>query len=192
MMKPIIYFLSVLFTGSLYGQQANEQITVVDLKNSSMVIKGKSNVNSFSCHFNTDYLKEYQRISHQKNNDLIHFKKAVLVLNAQGFDCGSRGINRDFQELLNIDEYPDITLELKNAKTDKKKVSATIVIGIAGKQHEYKVAVTPSRGTQSHFKGSLHLKLSDYELSQPKKLFGLIQVKDEIEIDFDIATINVF
>ncbi len=38
----------------------------------------------------------------------------------------------------------------------------------------------------SEFKGILKLDIKDFDLEPPKKLFGMIVVKDEIEINFDL------
>ena len=183
-MKSIFCILTFLFTGLMNGQQIFNSFVIEGLKDSELRITGKTNVNSFSCKFNTDYLRPCQNISIQGNEDEILFKNALLILKAKGFDCGSGGINNDFQKLLKTNEYPQIILELKKAVFTANEILATVAISMAGKKREYEVPVLFG---QHHFKGILQLKLSDYELSLPKKLFGLIAVKDQIVISFDVV-----
>ena len=38
----------------------------------------------------------------------------------------------------------------------------------------------------STFKGTLELNINDFKLEPPTKLFGMIVVKDNIEINFDL------
>lgn len=90
-----------------------------------------------------------------------------------GFDCGSRPVNRDFNALLKTEEYPEITLEVKTAEILPAGACATVAIGIAGKVLEYKVPITIINSENTHFKGLLQLKLSDYELELPKNCLDL-------------------
>jgi hypothetical protein len=187
-MKYILYFLVIFFATTLGAQNTTySKLSINNLKESELYIKGKTNVNTFTCLFNTAYLKECQEIFYIENNGEFNFKNAVLVLDNHGFDCGSRPVNRDFNALLKTEEYPEITLEVKTAEILPAGACATVAIGIAGKVLEYKVPITIINSENTHFKGLLQLKLSDYELELPKKLFGLIEVKDEIEIHFDIS-----
>jgi len=187
-MKHIFYFLVILFTTNL-GAQNNDyaKISINDLKESDLFIKGRTNVSTFTCLFDIAYLKECQEIVYSENTGEFSFKNAILVLDTHGFDCGSRPINRDFNTLLQTDEYPEVTIEVKKAQIVETGAIATLAIGIAGKVRDYKVPVNITQILQTHFKGALQLNLSDYALEMPKKLFGLIEVGDEIEVHFDIS-----
>tara|TARA_R110002020_G_scaffold154714_6_gene335174 strand:+ start:60454 stop:61059 length:606 start_codon:yes stop_codon:yes gene_type:complete len=186
-MKSKLLFIMVLCGAFAFAQSSYTKKAVEGLKNSELYITGKTNVNTFTCRFNTDYLKPCQLISYCDKNGEITFKNANLVLKAKGFDCGSKGINKDFQKLLKTDEYPEITLELVKATMQSDKLIAEVNITMAGKSKEYNVPVLISEGDYQTFSGVLSLKLSDYELSLPTKLFGLIVIKDDIEINFNIA-----
>jgi hypothetical protein len=178
----------ILFTANLGAQQINySKISINGLKESDLYIKGTTNVSAFTCLFNTAYLKEFQEVLYTKNTGEFSFKNAILVLDTRGFDCGRPAINRDFNKLLQTDVYPQITIEVKKAEIISALPCATVAIGIASKVLEYKIPITITESEEMHFKGVLKLKLGDYELKLPKKLFGLIEVGDEIEIHFDIS-----
>lgn len=187
-MKRIFYFLMIVFTVHLSAQDIKySKISINGLKESDLFIKGTTNVSTFTCLFDTAYLKECQEVLYTRNTGEFNFKKAILVLDTRGFDCGSQAINRDFHKLLQTDVYPQITIEVKKAEINSAVPCATVLIGIASKVLEYKTPITITESEEMHFEGVLKLKLSDYELKLPKKLFGLIEVGDEIEIHFDIT-----
>lgn len=117
----------------------------------------------------------------------MNFRGAILVLNNKGFDCGNKGINQDFHDLLKSDQYPEILLEINQVKLRTKEFGvATICITMAGKQKYYDVPINIKDEHIAQFQGELELNIQDFNLEPPKKLFGIIVVKDEIEINFDL------
>lgn len=104
------------------------------------------------------------------------------------FDCGEKAINKDLQETLNTEEHPQITLTLREVETTEtpSKINATIAIKIAGVSRDYKIPLQIKKNGNLYVSGQLKIKLSDYNLETPKKLFGLITVNDNIEIVFHL------
>lgn len=186
-MRNIVYAVVILLSAILNAQEDYSSITITNLNNSNLVIEGRTNICGFRCEFDADYLKENQEILVSKNETGLNFKNAVLALDTNGFDCGNKQMNRDFNALLKADSYPEIILELKTVETSNYTVIATAIIHIAGKTHLYKLPVIKTQTAETHFTGVLRLLLSDFELEFPKKLFGWIEVNDAIEIHFDIA-----
>lgn len=161
--------------------------TVKVLPSSGLTITGDTNINKFTCVFDSSFLREPQAIGYSENGSVIKFSNAKLKLHTKGFDCGSKPINRDFQELIKADEYPEIILELNKVNLkDSSSGIANICIRIAGKEKYYDVPVTIKAGEIAEFKGSMELNINDFGLEPPKKLFGIIVVKDDIRINFDL------
>ena len=183
----------LVITLLLIGTFANAQVTlkmkeVAVLPSSQLSITGDTNINKFECIFNTSYLEKAQQVSYTRKDSIMNFSGAILTLNTQGFDCGNKGINQDFHDLIKSDQYPEILLELSNVTLHSKTFGiANICITMAGKQKFYKVPVNIQDGKTAHFKGELELNIKDFNLEPPKKLFGIIKVKDEIEIAFDLC-----
>ena len=186
-MKKIAFVLAVLLCGGITHAQSFQKKKVTVLPSSDLTIIGDSNIAAFQCEFDTSHLEESQVVSYNQTGDLIQFKGAVLTLRNKGFDCGSKGINRDFHDLLQTDDHPRIFLELNKVRLSSPSQGiATVVITIAGKKRKYEVPVTFKNAVIAEFKGNLHLNIKDYGLEAPKKLFGMIVVKDEIDIDFNL------
>ena len=187
MKRFLIIFVFFFFTRFLHAQNSYHQESIKILPVSQLTISGDTNINAFLCDFNTALLKQSQNINYKSDASRISFKNAILTLNNKGFDCGNKGINKDFQLLLQSEEYPEISLELKEIRfTGESLANAEVTISIAGEQKNYKVPIEIETHPTTHYKGILHLNIRDFELKPPKKLFGLIVLKEEIEIKFNL------
>jgi hypothetical protein len=180
-MKKILIFISVLtalsFTDSLVGRTS---VTIAPT--SKLFIIGKTNVNSFKCHYDILKINKPIPVAFKKQGDRITFEKTTLVLDNMNFDCGGPGINNDFQELLKTKTYPRVFIKLNEIVKDRDNgnlLQALVDLEIAGVTKSYTVPVTS-------VKGVLALNIRDFNLEPPKKALGMIVVKDVIEINFDL------
>lgn len=156
---------------------------------SQLLIKGKTNVSKFKCEFNINQINEPIPLYYQLVNNKMVFEKAKLKLDNQCFDCGSRGINKDFRALLKSEDYPEIELhlkEIKNIKTNPSQVNALLELHIAGKSNSYQMPLTIDNSQDICVSGLLKLNITDFDLVAPKKALGLVVVSDEIEINFQL------
>ncbi|MFD0976721.1 YceI family protein [Salinimicrobium gaetbulicola] len=187
-MKKLLLVVMLLFTGAFTNAQNGfHQKKVTVLPSSQLAINGDTNINKFQCDFDTAFLKEAQQVYYSRKDSIMDFTGAILVLNTRGFDCGNKGINQDFHDLIKSDKYPEIHLEISKVKLRTKTFGvATICITMAGKQKFYEVPINIKDGEIAQFQGELELNIKDFKLEPPKKLFGIIVVKDEIEISFDL------
>jgi len=175
------------------AQDKDEKTTVQILADSELTITGDTNINKFRCEFNTSMLERTKKIEFRVTNSNVTFKDAVLSLNNMGFDCGNKKINKDFHALLETEIYPEIALELLEVNMkDRKLAIATIKISIAGKQKQYTLPVEVRNEPVNCFIGHLKLDINDFDLKPPKKMFGLIVIKEEIEINFNLTVKNQF
>lgn len=180
--------IMLLFAGGVLSAQNDFHTkTVVVLPSSELTIDGDTNISKFQCEFDTSYLEEENSFKYVSTPSEIIFKGAILTLETKGFDCGSRGINKDFHSLIKSDKYPQIFLQLAKVKlTAANKAMARVYITIAGIEKFYDIPVEIQNGNISTFKGTLELNINDFKLEPPKKLFGMIVVKDNIQINFDL------
>lgn len=158
---------------------------------SELNINGTSNVTDFKCRYNIKNLGTPIPIHYEKDNNIIRFENSKLILENSGFDCGGKGINKDFHGLLQSDVYPEIILRLKEIKLKPHKkdlADALIEIEIAGLTHSYHMETEFHNSDQDwHIKGRLKLNINKFNLKAPKKMFGLIVVSDDIEISFKLV-----
>ncbi len=191
-MKKVILVLSVLLALAFTDKIVYNDTNILITSESELLIEGKTNISYFKCEFNTNEIKKPIPIYYNVNNDKIVFEKAKLTLDNECFDCGSKGINKDFRALLKTDEYPEIELYLKEVKGDDDSVNALLELFIAGKSQSYFIPLTVSKEDTDHIfvSGVLKLNIADFDLVPPKKVFGLITVSEHIEIDFKLNLIE--
>lgn len=179
----------LLFLGGVYAlaQSNTETKSIQILASSQLSIKGDTNINEFECDFNTNYLGDPIAITYLKKGNEINFNNAVLSLNNKGFDCGSKGINKDLHALLKTNQYPTISIELTDIIFEaSEEVNAYVIITIAGKKKKYSFPVTTKTSSKPRFIGRLKLDIRDFNLEPPRKIFGLIVINEKIEINFDL------
>ncbi|MDN3596230.1 YceI family protein [Zunongwangia endophytica] len=186
-MKTYIYILLFAFFGiQISFAQSTEQKNLKISKNSRLYITGDTNINSFNCKFNSDELPDHLKVIYNKQQNALTFKNTTLKLNSKAFDCGSRPINKDFEALMKAEKFPYILLNLKKLQfKNLKSAEITIEINIAGVTKQFEVPVQIDQ-TTSNYKGTILLNINDFKLEPPKKVFGLIKVKEEIQIEFDL------
>ncbi len=186
-MKTILLYLLTISCSTFSFSQNSLQI----LPESQLSITGKTNINEFSCAFNTSLIPMAKNIKFKGNPEELHFENAILILDNKGFDCGNKAINKDFQTLIKSRKYPEIELELRELLFETpQQAIALLRISIAGKQKDYRVPVIIKENPVIQYAGKLNLDINDFELTPPKKIFGLIVVKDDIEINFNIIVEN--
>lgn len=164
--------------------------SVLITPSSKLYIKGKTNINSFTCQFNVLKFKKPIPVFFQKIDDKIIFDNTTLVLDNICFDCGGKRINSDFQELLKSELYPQTLIKLKEISKgvdDENKIFALLDISIAGVSKSYRMPVELKGEETLLIEGVLNLNICDFNLEPPKKALGLVVVKDTIEINFQLV-----
>lgn len=188
--KRIIFLISIVTALAFTTRDSIIKSTsVIITTESSLVVRGTTNVNTFSCVFNINKFKNPIHVNYGVEGGKMVFKKTALVLDNNCFDCGGKGINSDFQKILKSDKYPQITLFLKEITPleNTLDVQASINIEIAGIVKAYKIPVKVKKNNDMLITGDLAISLDDYGLEAPKKMFGLISVDDTIQIFFQLA-----
>lgn len=187
--KVIILVVVVLSMAFTNRDSAIKNTSVLVTADSTLIVRGTTNVNTFSCGFNINKFKNPIPVIYFIEDDKIIFNKTGLVLDTNCFDCGGKSINTDFQKILKSDKYPQIFLFLKEIKLieNNADIQASIDIQIAGLTKSYKVPLKIKNNNKLLITGDLSLNLSDFNIEAPKKFFGLISIHDKIEIIFQLA-----
>lgn len=180
---PFFFFILI---ASAQQAKDNHLVDVEILTDSFLEIRGQSNINSFTCTFNSKLLQREQQIKVVSKENQLFFINTNLSLPSQNFDCGNKGINRDFKDLVKAEEYPEISIRLLDIDDrTKHDIIARVLITIAGeaKIYSFPVSLDPEMGIIS---GNWKLNIKDFDLEPPKKAFGIIVIKEEIEILFQL------
>lgn len=167
--------------------QEFQEKTIDILPTTRLSIDGEANVKNFTCVFKSEFLTRKKNISYSIDGKTIRFKHAILDLRNEGFNCGHKAIDKDFHLLLKTKQYPKITLKLLEVRIkEDNRGDVTVRIEIAGVSGDYSFPVQFRPSPIDRFVGKLKLNIRDFNLEPPKKLMGLIVIKEEIEITFDL------
>ncbi|MGJ8549217.1 YceI family protein [Winogradskyella wichelsiae] len=198
MIRAFLFFTLFLFGSNSIHLVSNEvldakEATIVFSSESFLKIIGKTNVSTFECHFDMDAFSEAIKISYQDYGKKIKFVDTKLILPNVEFNCGGRVINKDFKELLNTDEYPAITLKLKEIskiKSHDTSIKATVEITIGNIVKTYTIPVSITQDQDLHVSGVMPLDINDFNLIAPTKMLGMVKVSSEIEIQFSLKILE--
>lgn len=188
---PILLIL-FLFPISIMAQEQSSVQSVI-LNESKLRINGTSNVNDFECVYEEEL--ESDTLFHEVElaEAFANIQGDRLELVVESFDCGKRGINRDFRNTLKSKQYPNIHIEVlqvtaKNDIPDK----ATVAIELAGVTNTYEVDLKNVSIDNDLIQvlGEQNLRMSDFGLKPPTALFGLIKVRDRLKISFTLQVIQ--
>lgn len=169
------------------------EFTSVILSNESkLTINGQSNVTDFTCVSKHDLEDDSLSFRYQYQGTDVELTGKPLVLKVDNFDCGKRGINRDFRKTLKHKDYPQIKIELIELNGRKSPealpTTAEVNIELAGVSRNYTIELSEVMlfDERTRVKGQKSLKMSDFDLDPPSPLFGLIKIHDEMLIDFNL------
>ena len=108
-----------------------------------------------------------------------------VVLKVDDFDCRNRMMTSDFRKTLNSDKYPNLTIKFLNfSKGNGNRFNAVVEVKMMNVVKKYNIEF-------SQYKNSLvgikRLKFSDFNIVPPKKMGGMVYVKDELDLTFSLG-----
>ncbi len=166
-------------------------------ENSSLTLMGSSNINNFQCTNYENFSNGYIYIINEDEKDYVKFTNAVLKIDIKSFDCNNPLLNKDFYKTLNANKTPTIDVELlgavpiSNGKILRSRNGifvADVAITLNGTTKADAIEVHWERtGLNTYrFIGDKKLNMSDFGIDSPVAALGLIKVRDEIIIHFDL------
>jgi hypothetical protein len=150
-----------------------------------LVINGESNVNKFSFSYMTPLLSRGDKANKGAEDERIDFRIPV-----HQFKPGNPRMYDDFLTLLKAKEYPYIVISLQRGNS-YREVNAgisrneRISVTIAGITRDYNVNCTLVHCNEDLvLNGMQTVRLTDFGLSPPVRLSGIVKVEDEINVRF--------
>lgn len=164
-MRP--FYILLLFLISIIKLSAQENF---------VKINGSTNVNSFQC-INSKFKHEAYSFS-EKNLPNI-------ILKVTDFDCGNKMMTKDFQKILNAEKYPEMTIKFLNFIKNQKKFLAVVEVKMMNQSRKYNVEFNLENNKMV---GRKNVKFSDFNITPPKKMGGMVVVKDDLDLTFSLST----
>ena len=161
---------------------------------SKLWVDGGSTIKSWTCK-STDVSASVEASGTNAVAQLIAGEKVVktvdVTLTSEKLDCGGGTMNDHMKKALKVDDFPTITFRLAtyDLKHGTDGISGTLIgtLTLGGVKKSISI---PATGTSEdgalHVLGSYELKMTDYDLTPPKLMFGRIKVRDDVTVKFDL------
>ncbi len=163
-----VILLATLFLG----------VILIKAQGDLLQINGSTNVNTFKCLNNEFYYEE-------EEHNFVNKHLPEIVLKTREFDCGNGMMTKDFQKTLNAQNYPNLHIKFLNfSKKENNKYSAVVEVKIINKTVKYTIDFQILNG---RLLGRQRVKFSEFGLIPPKRMGGMVVVKDELDLIFNMA-----
>lgn len=193
-MKKLLYLLALSFIISL-SATAQTLVSAEIQKNSSLTIKGSTNIVPFKIYQNGDKLsRSKMTVLTTQNQNKIFISQNQLSVIVKNFASNNTMALKDFLKLLKSDQHPTLQVQLNyldlQPLSEKGKTyngQALVNITITGVSKQYSIPITfVSNGNVYTVNGSRKLSIRDFGLTPESKMMGMIKVSEWIDIDFHI------
>lgn len=191
-MKTLFLFIASFFLISATCR--NEQGRWVIESSSRLIIYGSTNINNFKCsldYYNSNDTLEYN-ISEESCN--LFFSRNQMLVPVRDFGCGNEMITKDFLGALQAEQYPYIRIYFLSLLSDQPlpgsgAVKGKVAITLAGVTKQYTLAYSIQRSSAEiiQLKGTQAVCFSDFNLKTPQKMMGLIQVQEDLRVEFHLS-----
>lgn len=190
-MRPIIFSLFLLLstTGLQWTTTAPKKWVIQS--GCSLKVDGSTNVNNFSC-----------AIANYSKPDTIQVTSIsqIVLLNGQirldvaNFDCHNSIMTADLRKTLKAKEFPGLTIRFismnryPDAYLKNDVTKGTVIIELAGvsKRFDVNYRVISAENKNITLEGSQKVTFTDFNLTPPRKMGGLIRTKDELSVVFNL------
>lgn len=166
-MKPFYTVLFLLFSATMILAQEN-----------FVKINGSTNVSSFQF-INSKFRNDRGAYSFSEKN------LPNIILKVSDFDCKNKIMVKDFQKILNSEKYPEMTIRFINLTKNQTNLIAVIEVKMMNQSKRYHVEFNIQN---NKLIGRKNLKFSDFNIIPPKKMGGMIVVKDDLDLILSLAT----
>lgn len=189
-MKRGLLYLCLVF--SAFGFQGNKAAVTrwVITNGCSLTVNGSTNVNKFSCAISNYNRPDTISVTRLPNQPLGLIGN--IQLDVQQFDCKNPIMTADLRKTLKVKEHPRLMiffLTINNyPEAGTKGIKGAVVIVLAGvsKRFEVDYRVVSAQNGTINLEGSRKVNFSDFNLSPPRKLGGMIRTNDELSVVFDL------
>ena len=165
-------------------------------KTSTLKIAGKSNVNEFACSIAGYYQPDTISYVEDGAGKAVRLNGS-LELDVLRFDCHSKMITNDLRKTLKAEDYPKLIIRFlslertPSLQSTAQTMKGWVEVELAGTRKAFQVAYEFSKSGSNTYilNGKRTFTFSDFKLVPPRKLAGVVKVKDEFAVDFNLRLI---
>jgi len=199
--KCLLLFVACLIAGDAFMQKekpraVNYLAKWVIQKGGSLKVDGSTNVNQFTCDIN-NYSTPDTLILYRNANpkDVALPFHGDINLDILKFDCHNPMMTNDLRKTLKAKEFPVMVIQflslskMPELKSEQENITGLVDIQLAGTTKRYDVRYTLNIDEQKqvHLVGNRSVTFSDFNLKPPRRLGGMIQAKDKLDVEFKLT-----
>jgi len=193
MLKLLIFFLLVFFPGFNQSIKKPYYAKWVITKGCSLKVVGSTNVNQFSCvianYYKPDTLTFYKEPTAEPTRIT-----GTLKLEVQNFDCQNPVMTANLRSTLKAKEYPYLIIRFISLSrypandTQHGALKGVVSIQLAGitKRYEVDYRLIPNGTSALTLVGTRQVNFSDFNIIPPRKIGGMIQTNNELDVQFSL------
>ena len=191
MRKRLLYLFIIVSGFSFQGNKPRLTKWVI-MNGGSLKVDGSTNVNHFSCAI-VNYSKPDTIAVTRNNNQPIQLN-GNIALDVQKFDCHNPVMTADLRKTLKTKEFPRLLIRFisiskyPDASTRQEVTTGLVMIELAGvsKRFEVNYKVVAADKSYINLVGSREVHFSDFNITPPRKLGGMIRTNNELSVEFNI------
>lgn len=161
-------------------------------KGGALQVEGSTNINKFTCaitgYSNPDTIQVYKNTGGKESVAL----KGSLSLDVKLFDCRNPVMTGDLRKTLKAKDYPKLKIRFLNLtrfpilSSQGDFIQGMVDIELAGVTKRFVVNYKFSRDDEKNIRliGQRDVNFSDFKLTPPRKLGGMIQTDNRLEVQF--------
>lgn len=147
-------------------------------QNNGLEINGWTNINTFKCS-NTKFQSPSSIYSFTGKN------LPNLIFKMDDFDCRNKMMTSDFRKILQSDKYPNLTIKfIEFTKTSSDRFNAILEVKMMTVSRKYQIEFSMYN---NNLVGNKRVRFSDFKIIPPKKMGGMVYVKDELDLFFSLS-----
>ena len=188
-MKKILFLIPIALLTSGFIDKGT---WIVDSR-SQLSILGATNVNHFTCKI--EYCAGTDTLHYVENTRAseLQFTRSQMTIPVKSFDCGMKQMSKDFLKTIKSETYPELAINFRSLQKvgfkDNGHTDGVVDITLAGVTSRYTIRYRVSvedNGTVL-LNGLQKVKFSDFNLEAPRKMKGLIKVKEVLNVEFNLV-----
>ena len=195
-LKGIIYSLLVIVFGitilSWDNSNAIIKIKWLILKGGTLRVNGSTNINTFSCLVADN--TPIDTLTGTLNRDGTVGMSGKINLDIFGFDCHNPMMTLDLRKTLKAKDYPTMHInflslnKMPELKYLPEPIKGWVNIELSGVTKRYEVSYRFSMDNAKviHLIGDRSVNFSDFNITPPRKLGGIIRANDKLEVEFSL------
>ena len=197
-MKKFFLLFFAVCTFLLSTSAQNTVAVTLDIqKNSTLSIRGTTNVIPFMLYQNSDnFIRKNLTITASKNQNKLYLQENKICVPVNRFNSTNKKALKDFFKLMKSDTYPDLQIKLDyielTSSNSLAEGNAIVDVTITGVTKKYSFPIHTHREGNSYlFSIRKDINIRDFRLTPPSQILGMIKVNEWINIDLNmICTIQ--